>query len=281
MTIANTISDQYSNGNLLSSIEAAIQKLGKTPQSVTIDDLGPLDEFHIGGRQATAHLIEQLKLVPDDHVLDIGCGLGGAARFIATTINSRVTGVDATEEYIQTGRTLCNWVGMNGEVKLYHQSATAMSFEDQAFDSAYMLHVGMNIPDKVTAFREVYRLLKPGALFGIYDVMQTAQGEFAYPVPWADNDSLSFLGTSEEYKEALSDAGFIVSKITSRREVAIDFFDQMRARATAGDGPPPLGLHLLMRESTGPKVKNMIGNLEAGLIEPVEIIARKELLKLT
>ena len=276
MTNANMISDQYTNGNLLSSIETAIQKLGKTPRSVTIDDLGPVDEFHIGGRQATVHLIEQLKLVPDDHVLDIGCGLGGAARFIATTINSRVTGVDATEEYIRAGRTLCNWVGMNGEVKLYHQSATAMSFEDQTFDSAYMLHVGMNIPDKVAAFREVYRLLKPGALFGIYDVMETAEGEFAYPVPWADNDSLSYLGTSDEYKEALSDAGFIVSTINSRREVAIAFFDQMRARASAGDGPPPLGLHLLMGESTGPKVKNMIGNLEAGLIEPVEIIARKE-----
>ena len=209
-------------------------------------------------------------------MLDIGCGLGGAARYIATTINSCVTGVDATEEYIQAGRTLCNWIGMNGEVKLYHQGAARMPFEDQTFDGAYMLHVGMNIPDKVTVFREVYRLLKPGTLFGIYDVLETAEGRFAYPVPWADDASLSYLGTSDAYNEALRDAGFSVTSVNSRRDVAIAFFDQMRARAAAGDGPPPLGLHLLMGESTAPKVKNMIGNLEAGLIEPVEIIARKD-----
>jgi cyclopropane fatty-acyl-phospholipid synthase-like methyltransferase len=70
--------------------------MGKTTDTVTIDDLAPMDEFHIGGRKATEELVSQLQLAPADHVLDIGCGLGGAARFVASRHHCQVTGIDLT-----------------------------------------------------------------------------------------------------------------------------------------------------------------------------------------
>ena len=274
MANLNAIATHYENGgNLLKGIEKGLAELGKSPATVTLDDLGPVDEFHIGGRAATAHFVSQLDITPEQNILDIGCGLGGAARYVATTTSCRVTGVDVTEEYINTGQVMTSWLGLEARVSLQHGSVQSLPVEDGAFDGGYMIHVGMNIPDKVAAFREIQRALRPGAVFGIYDVMQADEGEFTYPVPWANEAALSHLSTPEQYQQALEEAGFSVARVNSRHSTAIEFFARMRARAAEGNGPPPLGLHVLMRDSTPPKVKNMIDNLEAGLISPVEIIA--------
>lgn len=275
MSYDKTVSDHYLHGNLINAIEAALPSLGKTTSTVTIEDLAPVDEFHVGGRLATDNLIEQLNFSAAHHVLDVGCGLGGASRYVATKFNSRVTGIDLTPEYIETGKTLCGWLNLEGKVTLEQGSALSMPFEDNAFDGGYILHVGMNIEDKLALFSEVYRVLKPGAYFGIYDIMRQQEGEVVYPTPWATDSSTSKLATPEQYAQALTEAGFEVSKENIRRDFALEFFKQLRAKIEANGGPPPLGLHVLMQGSTADKVKNMVANIANGLIAPVEIIAQK------
>ena len=85
-----------------------------------------------------------------------------------------------------------------------------MPFADRSFDGAYMMHVGMNIEDKAALCAEVSRVLRPGARFGIYDVMRTGDGEIAYPVPWATTAATSFLAQPAQYRQALEAAGFSV-----------------------------------------------------------------------
>jgi SAM-dependent methyltransferase len=150
-----------------------------------------------------------------------------------------------------------------------------MPFADRAFDRAYMLHVGMNIDDKPKLCSEVSRVLRSGSLFGIYDVMRIGDGELTYPVPWATTAASSALATPAQYREALQAAGFSVIAERNRRDFALAFFDQLRARTAAAGGPPPLGLHILMGRNTPDKVQNMIQNISNGRIAPVELIARK------
>lgn len=269
------VSRHYAHGSLLEAIQEAITKLGITIDSVTIEDLSPVDEFHIGGRFATEHFLEQLNFSRQGHLLDVGCGLGGAARFVASRYNNQVTGIDITEEYIDTGNVLSAWVKLDKHITLQQGSALSMPFPDECFDGGYMMHVGMNIDDKVQLFSEIYRVLRPGTLFGVYDVMRDKDGELAYPVPWAKDNSTSNLATPRQYTQTLRDAGFEVSIESNRRDYALDFFKQIRAKTEACGGPPPLGLHTLMQESTADKIKNMIENIAANYIAPVEIIARK------
>jgi len=148
MPTQQDISTHYTHGNLVAAIRSGVESLGKTIDSVTVDDLGPVDEFHTGGRQASEHFIDQLGFTPDMHILDIGCGLGGPARFVASRYRCRVDGIDLTPEYIETGRVICGWVGLDDRISLHQGSALSMPFADGAFDGAYMLHVGMNIEDK-------------------------------------------------------------------------------------------------------------------------------------
>ena len=131
----------------------------------------------------------------------------------------------------------------------------------------------MNIQDKAKLFAEVRRVLKPGAVFGIYDVMREGDGDLAFPVPWASTPETSFVAGAADYRRLLEAAGFAVHKERSRREFAMEFFRQLRARAADADGPPPLGLHLLMGPTAPQKVANMIDNLQRGLIAPIEIVS--------
>jgi SAM-dependent methyltransferase len=271
----SSVEAHYTRGHLIRAIADGLAKLGRTPPSVAVDDLGPVDEFHIGGRQATEELIQQLHLGADLHVLDVGSGLGGAARFVASRCGCRVTGIDLTEEFVETARTLSEWTGLGERLRFRHGSALAMPFADAEFDRAYMLHVGMNIPDKRALFTEVARVLKPGGAFAVYDVMQTGNAPLTFPVPWAATAAISALATPAAYAAALRASRFEIVAERNRRDFAIEFFKALRARMGQAGGPPPLGLHLVMGADSAVKIGNMVANIEQGSIAPVELIARR------
>ena len=271
----NLVANHYTRGDLLSAIRAGVEKLGKTPETVTIEDLAPVDEFHIGGRMATRSFLDQIGIRPEDHVLDVGCGIGGASRFAARTYGCQVTGIDLTEEYVETGNTLCSWLGLENRVKLSQGNALAMSLPDATVDKAFMLHVGMNIPDKASLAMEVWRVLRPGGVFGIYDIMEVGGDQLKYPVPWATVAKASSLASPANYKHSLMAAGFQIVSERDRREFALDFFERLKENSAVADGPPPLGLHILMGKEAPTKVQNMIENVSRNRVAPIELIARK------
>lgn len=275
MNSDKVVTENYRHGALLGAIRDSVDRLGKSIDEITIDDLAPVDEFHIGGRAATERLLNQVSLSDRHHVLDVGCGLGGAARFVASRYGSRVTGIDLTDEYVTVGKVLCSWVDLDDRVSLHQGSALAMPFEDASFDGGYMLHVGMNIGDKAALFREVFRVMRPGAFFCVYDVMRSNEGALAYPVPWATESATCALATPDAYRQALLGAGFEVGAAHNRREIALAFFRQMRQKMQASGGPPPLGIYTLMKDDAAIKIRNMIDNIAADVIAPVEIIAYK------
>ena len=133
----------------------------------------------------------------------------------------------------------------------------------------------MNIEDKTRLFTEVYRVLHPGTVFGVYDIMRIGHGELTYPVSWATVSSTSNLSTPNQYKKALSDAGFAVSAENNRRDFALRDYKELLAKIEANGGPPPLGAHILMGESSDVKRKNVVEGITAGHIAPVEMIAKK------
>ena len=275
MPVQADVSRHYTQNGLIETIRAGIAALGKAPDSIMVDDLAPVDEFHIGGRRASEEFLDQLAFSAQMHVLDVGCGLGGAARFVASRYGSQVTGIDLTAEYIETGNVLCKWVGLDQRISLHQGSALSMPFAEGSFDGAYMLHVGMNIDDKERLASEVSRVMRPRSFFGIYDVMRTGPGDLTYPVPWATTADLSVVAEPERYKKALQEAGLTVVGERNRRDFALAFFADLRAKTAAAGGPPPLGLHVLMGKSAPDKVQNMIDNISNGRIAPVELIARK------
>lgn len=142
MTVSDSVAGYYGWPGLEHEILAAL----KTSQAtVDVDGLAPIDEFHSAGRRATAALTARLGLQPGSHVLDVGSGIGGTARFIASTYGCRVTGIDLTQEYVQTATALTDRVGLTDRVTFRQASALGLPFPAASFDAVCMLHVGMNI----------------------------------------------------------------------------------------------------------------------------------------
>ncbi|MCA0249278.1 MAG: class I SAM-dependent methyltransferase [Proteobacteria bacterium] len=274
MNHEQNVARHYEHGSLESAILDALKAAGKDLDHLSHGDLALVDEFHIGGRPATKDLGDQIDLPPGSRCLDIGSGIGGPSRYFAAERGWKIDGIDLTPEYVEIAQRLSQRVGMGDTVTYRLGSATALPFADTTFDGAYMLHVGMNIPDKATVFAEVHRVLKPGGIFAIYDVMREGEGEgeISYPVPWASEPATSHLESAASYETMLRTAGFTIVKKRSRREFALE---SMRRRATQA-GPPGLGLPIVMGPTAAQKLANMAAMIERGIFAPTEMISRAE-----
>jgi ubiquinone/menaquinone biosynthesis C-methylase UbiE len=234
-------------------------------------------------RRSTSSISEvgkQLWISPGNSICSAGCAsstlaadLGGASRYFAQEHDCQVCGVDITGEYVRVARMLSCQIGLTDRVSYQQASALSLPFAEGFFDGAYMLHVGMNIADKRKLFAEVRRVLKTGAVFGIYDVMRESDGAFCYPVPWSETPETNFIEPAEIYKQLLAYTGFVVTKERSRRDFAAEFFRQMREHMMQND-TSPLGLQILMGATAPQKVANMIRLIDSGIVAPREIISR-------
>jgi len=277
--IEKHVAEHYRRGTLAEdlrrAVDLAVPDRGSRPLQPA--DLAPVDEFHVGGREASLHFLPKLGLGPDMHVLDVGAGIGGAARHVAGELGADVTGIDLTPEYCEVATMLAAELGLGARARFVEASATDLPFGDGSFDAAYMMHVGMNVADKAAMYREIHRVLRPGAVFGIYDIMAGSAGEpLAFPVPWATVPETSFLVTADEACALCAEAGFVVEDREDRTEAALAFFYRLAAQAADGPiGLPPLGLHLLMGPDFDVKVRNMVANIQQGRCGPWEIVCRK------
>lgn len=273
MSLDDDIAGHYSRSGLTKRILEALASKGVDCSSLTADDLKPVDEFHIGGIAATKALIGQLGLSPGMRVLDIGSGIGGTPRFVAGLTGAHVTGIDLTPEYTETAEALSALVGMQDCTDFLTASAIDMPFADDRFDAALLLHVGMNIPDKDALMRESARVLKPGAILAVYEIMKVGEEPIEFPVPWASVAENSFLADLNSYRRSAERAGFREIASRDQSPIAMQFFAEQKRRAAA-ESAPAVGLHILMGENFPTKVANMAMAVTAGRIAPTELILK-------
>lgn len=274
MSVEAGIARHYATGGITDRILAALETAGVARERVTPADLKPVDEFHIGGAQATRDLIGSLDIRSGDRVLDIGSGLGGTARMVAEVTGARVDGVDLTPEFVEAATEFGAIVGADERVRFRVGSALDLPFDAAAFDVALLLHVGMNIADKPALMSEVARVLRPGGTFAVYDVIARGRDPVSFPVPWAELPEHSFLDTLDGYRAAAAAAGFDEVRSRDCSDVALQFFADQRARLAAG-GAPVLGVHLLMGDTAAEKFANMVASIGAGRLAPTELILRR------
>ena len=254
------VDSHYGFGSIMDKIEAGLQAAGKDILHLCVDDLAPIDAFHTRGRASTLEVAEMAGVSADDSVLDVGCGLGGTARYLAQQVGCQVTGLDLTEEYVSVGKQLNDLVGLSSKVKMVQGSALELPFQENHFDVVWTEHAQMNIADKETFYSEIARVLKPGGRFLFHDIFRGSGDHPVYPAPWAEDESISALATVSETQDAMQDAGLKLSHWHGKVDESIAFFKEVAAKIGL-DGPPPIGIHLLMGDNASIKLQNYVTNM--------------------
>lgn len=258
---SDRISQHYASvGGLQSRILSALERAGKNPHSLTIEDLAPLDQFHTRGLAATRELIAFASVKPGWRVLDVGSGLGGPARVLASEQNCHVTGVDITKEFCEVATLLSKLTSLDHVTEFRNGNATALPFQDGEFDLVLTMQIQMNIEDKRRFYDELFRVLKPGGRFVFQDIMSGPGGEIHLPVPWATRRESSFLISIDVLGETLREVGFQIETLDDTSEEALAW--RRSQPAAAGLAPSVLGLHVVMGEQFALMQSNQVRNLE-------------------
>jgi MPBQ/MSBQ methyltransferase len=270
------VETHYSRGDILNSILRALREMGKDIAKLVPSDLAPVDELHIRGREATIELANRALLKPGMQVLDVGCGLGGSARYLASEQQCRVTGIDLTQEFVEVANALTQMVGLSQVAEFHQGSALAMPFENNSFDIVWTEHVQMNIADKHAFYSEIDRVLMPGGRLVFHDIFQGEGGELYYPVPWAEEKSISFLAAPKLVQDTLEDLQFKILDWEDKSQQSLEWFKIAVEKLKAPEQLPPLGLHLLMGSTTKVKFENLVRNLAENRFVVIQAIAEKE-----
>ncbi len=261
------LEQQYAAHDIEERILAALRAAGLNPdQRLAPEAVGALDHFHTGGRRATLELLERVPIRAEDRVLDLGAGLGGAARLLASARGCRVVCLDQSPDYCAAARLLNRLTGLEDRGGVQEGNVLNLPFPASSFDAVWMQNVGMNIADKARLSAEVKRVLKPGGRFAFQEVAAGEAGEPYFPLPWATDPADSFLIPVASLRSGLEESGFTA-------EVYEDTSVEELSRPSAGAATGPLTLAVFV-ENLAEKAGNARRSLEEGRVRLVRGVFR-------
>src|SRR5215208_4138886 len=198
----------YGRQDLGPLILETLRSQGKDLDALTPDDIAPLT--HLTGRfkVATVALGRLVGLQPGLHVLDLGSGLGGPARTLATEFGCRVTGLELPAELLRAAEMLTTRVGLSDQITFQQGYALEIPFPDTSFDVVWHEQFAMHIADKEKLYREVYRVLRPSGRLAMREYIAGPVEPIHYPVPWAPDAAINFLWPAEQVRQLLADTSF-------------------------------------------------------------------------
>ena len=260
----------YSARGIEARILAAVRTAGLNPeQRLSPEELGALDHFHTGGVRASRELLKLAQIRAEDRVLDIGAGLAGPARMLASARGCRVDCLEMSPDFCAGAVLLNRLTGLEDRIKVHQGSALDMPFPDDSFDVVWMQNVGMNIADKRKLYAEICRVLKPGGRFAFQEMAAGKVAPSYFPLPWATDPADNFLVSAEEMRSVLGESGFIVELLEDTSDVHLS---RTAANATPA-APGQLGLSVFV-DNLAQKAGNARRSLEEGQVRLVRGVLR-------
>ncbi|CAG8135344.1 unnamed protein product [Penicillium olsonii] len=160
------------------------------------------------------YLAKEIGIQKDMKVLDVGCGVGGPAREIAKFTGAHITGLNNNDYQIDRAIHYAESQGLADHLAFVKSDFMQMKFPDNTFDVVYAIEATVHAPELVDVYREIYRVLKPGGTFGVYEWLMTDDYDNdnlehrRIRLGIEQGDGISSMVTVSEGLQAFQDAGF-------------------------------------------------------------------------
>lgn len=117
--------------------------------------------------------VDFLNVKPGDKILDVGCGVGGPMRAIASHSGANIVGITINEYQVERARMHNKKAGLDSLCEVVCGNFLEMPFDDNSFDGVYAMEATCHAPKLEDVYAEIYRVLKPGCLFVSYEWVTT------------------------------------------------------------------------------------------------------------
>ena len=190
-----------------------LAQTGADTSILTVELLQHHDQDHFGGLAATDALALHAKINESTHVLDLCCGLGGPARYLAYHYGCRVTGVDMNTDRLAGAVRLTERTKLQDRVLFHHANALQTGLADETFDVIVSQEAFCHIPNKKTLITECVRLLRPGGRIVYTDILARSSMTNEIRSRLETEMVFSELSTLEQYCHLLEGKGCQVIEV--------------------------------------------------------------------
>lgn len=268
------LSRHYAFTDVETAVSTALNALDVEGTELALKDLAALDQFHVGGLDDSRLMAQKADFKAGERVLDVGGGLGGTARLLATEYGCDVTVFDLMEAYCRVGDMLTKRMNLTQQVHFRQGNALDMPFDNQSFDAVWTQHSSMNIADKQGLYTQIHRVLRSGGKLVMHEVTAGIVQPVRFPVMWARDVSMSFLIPPDDLQNLLIQAGF---EVQNWEDVTDQSLVWLEKRVTTGQkaGANPLGLQLLLGDDLGTLLGNLLLNLREGRIRIIQTVLHR------
>ncbi len=211
----------------LTQILDAVQDSARDDGLLDVDVLQHHDQDHYDGPRALDILAAKAGIEHQHHVLDVGSGMGGPARYIAARLGCRVTGLDLTESRVLGARELTRRADLQQQVQFQQGSATQMPFDEDTFDIAISQEAMCHMPQKARVIAECARVLNPGGTLAFTDIVVNQALTAEETTFLADGIAQFDLQTFANYRQLLVENAF---HIVSAEDLSAEWTQVLTAR---------------------------------------------------
>ncbi|SRR6056297_498653 len=177
-------------------------------EALDVAALESLDQLHYHGRSAVLEAIEELDLDSQSRVLDIGSGLGGPARVIASEVGCRVTAVELQDDLNRLAQSLTRRCGLGDLIEHRRADVLTASLPTREFDALVSWLTFLHISERETLLRRCYQRLQPGGRILVEDFFARHELSDEESALLANEVFCQRLDTLPAYRELIKEAGF-------------------------------------------------------------------------
>ncbi|CCE44697.1 uncharacterized protein CPAR2_405010 [Candida parapsilosis] len=171
-------------------------------------------------RQATArhehYLAYKMNINENMKVLDVGCGVGGPGREITRFTDCEIVGLNNNDYQIERANYYAKKYKLDDKLSYVKGDFMQMDFEPETFDAVYAIEATVHAPVLESVYSEIYKVLKPGGVFGVYEWVMTDKYDetneehrkIAYGIEVGDG--IPKMYSREVAEQALKNVGFEV-----------------------------------------------------------------------